>query len=272
MSNFIAKSKDMFAIDPGTYAHFSDIYKHINRLSRAKQYMNCDLHNIEEVLSILEMESFIGGEQSQQLEKPFQRFIADVINYYTPKIEPYVGFHGGHFPNNWHSFVFGNDHIQRYYGTFIASLLNLRMSASTSPPIQLCIRPGVTAAARYGVISLNYDSVIENYLGFTHREFEYEDENYGHVRRNPQPGVDCFENRASMSLATVHGSVITQASSIIAPTWNKGNIPDASIWKLAENLISQANYIRFLGYSLPQSDSYALAPIWWTLGVDKCVS
>lgn len=144
MSNFIAKSKDMYAMDSTSYAHFSDIYKDINRLSRAKLYMNCDLHNIEEVLSILEMESFIHGAKSEEPVKPFQRFIEGVVKYYTPGIDPYIGFRQGQFPSNWHSYVFGNSHIQRCYGVFIASLLNLRMYAATQPPVNLLVTAGTT--------------------------------------------------------------------------------------------------------------------------------
>lgn len=57
-------------------------------------------------------------------------------------------------------------------------------------------------------------------------------------------------------LAKLHGSINT--GTIIPPTWNKG-LNHAEIilaWKLAYKLLMQANHIRIIGYSLPETDSY----------------
>ncbi|HUJ11279.1 MAG TPA: hypothetical protein VL171_14775 [Verrucomicrobiae bacterium] len=121
MNDFMSKSKDMFVLDPKKYAYFEDVYKQVDRLSRSKLYMRCNLHNIEDILSILEMESYIAGDK---LAKEFSNFIADVVRHHTPEIKPYPG----RLPGNWYTFLFGYDTNQFRYGAFISSLASLRFS------------------------------------------------------------------------------------------------------------------------------------------------
>jgi hypothetical protein len=57
------------------------------------------------------------------------------------------------------------------------------------------------------------------------------------------------------SLAKLHGSV--DDMSIIPPTWNKSIHKKIDLeWRLAYKLLSSANHIRILGYSLPDNDAY----------------
>lgn len=56
-------------------------------------------------------------------------------------------------------------------------------------------------------------------------------------------------------LAKLHGSI--DAGVLIPPTWNKGLHPEIiPAWKLAYQVLSRANNLRFIGYSLPDADSY----------------
>jgi hypothetical protein len=56
-------------------------------------------------------------------------------------------------------------------------------------------------------------------------------------------------------LAKLHGSI--DSDNIIAPTWNK-RVARGIIetWRAAQNLLSSANEIRIVGYSLPVADAY----------------
>lgn len=83
MSDFLMRSKDMYALDPDRYEHFQDVFKTIERLSISKNYYETDLFNIEEILSILEMRELLGEEEVRSL---FIKYIIDVIEHYTPSI------------------------------------------------------------------------------------------------------------------------------------------------------------------------------------------
>jgi hypothetical protein len=75
----------------------------------------------------------------------------------------------------------------------------------------------------------------------------------GGRRRTPPFERDVWEPRAP--LLKLHGSVEDQQ--IVLPTWNKGireSILDT--WRVAYRALSEANYWRFIGFSLPESDSY----------------
>jgi hypothetical protein len=57
------------------------------------------------------------------------------------------------------------------------------------------------------------------------------------------------------SLAKLHGSV--DDCDIVPPTWSKGDTPEyAKPWNLALEVLSEAQEIRIIGYSLPEGDSY----------------
>jgi hypothetical protein len=56
-------------------------------------------------------------------------------------------------------------------------------------------------------------------------------------------------------LAKLHGSIDTKV--IVPPTWNKGLHREIKpAWKLAYKLLTEANQIRIVGYSLPVADAY----------------
>ena len=82
MSNFLVKSKDQFFANPDDYAHFQSVFDAVNKLSVSKNYYEADLFNIEEILSIMEMQSFLG---SKSIKKQFIKYIIDVIKHHTPQ-------------------------------------------------------------------------------------------------------------------------------------------------------------------------------------------
>jgi hypothetical protein len=101
----------------------------------------------------------------------------------------------------------------------------------------------------YSVITLNYDRVLESVEDYMRTA--YVDFGSGGFHR------PCASEapEGHTLLAKLHGDL--SPDEIVPPTWAKGKHehikPD---WEAAHSALSRANYIRILGYSLPQTDSY----------------
>jgi hypothetical protein len=259
MSNFLMKSKDMYFSDPNRYSKFQVVFKMIDEMSRAKNYYDANLFNIEEILSIFEMRELLGEEEAA---RSFIEYIIDVIEHYTPSIRSYEAEIGqGLLPGNWHGWLFGSSNLkpQREYGYFVASLLRLRFQRRMIPISSGGEVQEVTYEhlpdddVAYSVITLNYDRVLESYA-------EYIGERYV---VQPQVSAASFKRelpseKADLGggyLAKLHGSV--DVGEIVPPTWNKvlgGGL--LASWQLAFKLLAEANHIRIIGYSLPTADAY----------------
>ncbi|KAB2968019.1 MAG: hypothetical protein F9K18_03465 [Thermoanaerobaculia bacterium] len=242
-SNFLEKSKDLYFSDPSKYDHFKLVLETIAEMSVVKNYYATDLHNIEEILSILEMRQSLGGRK--RLRKAFLRYIADVVNHYTPVFQAKkTGW-----PANWHGGVFSaTGRPSQFFGYFVASLLGAQLEASQNiTPIQL--GRAAKSEATYSVITLNYDLVLEQYA-------LYLKESFGSPNLAGFVAPGATQHPAGATLLTkLHGSA--DSSVIVPPTWNKsvarGLLP---AWNSAFVQLSQATQIRFVGYSLPNADSY----------------
>ena len=81
MRDFLLKSKDIFVAEPKRYASFQKVFALINKMGSIQSYYEADLFNIEEILSILEMDEQVAGRRRS---KRFAKYIADVIRYHTP--------------------------------------------------------------------------------------------------------------------------------------------------------------------------------------------
>jgi hypothetical protein len=242
MSNFLEKSKDLYFSNPQRYRYFDDVLQEIAKMSVVKNYYSTDLFNIEEILSVLAMQQSLRG---QRLKKTFLSYIADVITYYTPTFDT----KRANWPGNWEDQIFSSiEGPGRYFASFVANLLQLRVSMRVrgSTPVATSFQsPG----AKYAVITLNYDLVLENFAQYIAEAF-------------PGKGLLSFnsvaepENLSSVvPLAKLHGS--TDSGIMVAPTWNKAlarNLLPA--WKTAFRLLAEANHIRVIGYSLPTADAY----------------
>lgn len=256
MSNFIFKAKDMYFNHLEDYSYFKDVFDTINNTSVIKNYFKADLFNIEEILSVLEMNDFIRGTNNGDL---FKNFIADVIKYYTPEIKPYPDVVG-----NWNDFVFGTSDLWTKYGAFVASLLNLGFFQHRSKdynPFNTGDYDEIVCSVLdnnvcYSVVSFNYDMLMEipiNYIKNNPVPFQkkkYKAENNIEFKNSLEDNaVEDFY------IAKLHGSI--DKMNIVPPTWNKYSNNDLlKTWKLAHKLITEANHIRILGYSLPITDSY----------------
>jgi hypothetical protein len=245
MNDFLFKAKDLYFHHPDRYAHFEKVLKEVNKLSVVKNYYDSDQFNIEEILSILEM---LPNARGSNLRKAFASLIEDVITYFTPPIAPY----NGNLPLNWKGFVFGQDSRWKTYGYFSAALLGLttsqreiRNQEGMRRKLDIGSRESQT---KYGVVTFNYDRVLEGPSEYLSSQHEAQN-NLG-FRDPQQTDLD------RPVIARLHGSV--GQSNIVPPTWNKTVFKKIRPnWDAAFSLLSEANHIRFIGYSLPPSDAYA---------------
>lgn len=248
MSNFLEKSKDLYFSDPIKYKNFENVFKTIREMSIAKNYFSTDLFNIEEILSIIEMKE---GLNRKIRKRFFVDYIIQVINNFTPKIMPYPN----QLPGNWNDFIFGRDRKSNYYGHFVGNLLNIEIHSKIIQDYRqskrtFSISIDHSSNFAYSIISLNYDLLIENSFNFLLQNFSND------LNLNIKDGYNIEDNKKSFYLAKLHGCV--SSGNIIPPTWNKilYNKEILKAWKLAFQLIKDANHIRILGYSLPITDAY----------------
>jgi len=237
MSNFVAKSKDLYFSSPEKYPVFKKVFDQIKELSYAKNYYSTDLLNIEEILSIQEMADFLEG---RRLSNDFISYIVDTISTYTPDLLPRER------AANWYSHVFGGSRDTEALGLFVASLLGITFESGEGTRIV----DDTVNNTKYSVISLNYDMVFENYADFLSSTFESSQAN------NLSFETDSYDPEwRNCHLAKLHGSV--HKGDIVPPTWAKGTHPSiVNTWKNAYQILKNSNHIRFVGYSLPVADSY----------------
>ena len=254
MSDFIDKSKELRRVNPEKYGYFADVLSQIADIAIVLNYFEADLHNIEEILSILEMSGELKPqpEEGESPSKSFREYIANVISAYTPEITTSSKLHK---VTNWDSYIFGESDVKwNYYGRFVASLHNLIIGAYLErAESHFRCKRAHNAETRYDVISLNYDCVLEKICEFLNAQYQME-----YPLRFQRTESDKSATELGLPwLAKLHGSV-DSLDDIIPPTWNKALIPESiqEQWKTAYHLLSQADHIRVLGYSLPTSDAY----------------
>ncbi|HEV2973200.1 MAG TPA: hypothetical protein VGY55_24755 [Pirellulales bacterium] len=238
MSNFLVKSKDQYFGNRSAFAYFLPVFDTIGELSRIKNYFTTDLFNIEDILSVLEMQYHLGHRTG---ERSFAKYIEDVISHHTPKIAPSDGV--------WRRKLFGTD-PGAVYGVFVATLLGhscwLQEPSATSHYRNMPEEQRAVRQTEYSVVSLNYDLVLESYADFIRWDRRFV--------RSLEDNQGAQINGAY--LAKLHGSIDTH--DIVPPTWNKtlGGNELSKAWKLAFKLLAEANHIRVIGYSLPTNDAY----------------
>jgi hypothetical protein len=222
----------------------------MNELAKIKHYFASDQFDIEEVLSILEMEQQVDGHT---LGADFRRFLCEVISACTPpppgEEREAAAQRGILVDKRW-----------RGYGSFVVGLCRAAVGlAPTGPDPNRKVHsqlPFEGTNVRYDVISLNYDLVLERTVDALGRSYS---------SRNSDPPLRFLRTKESLlsvldgadrpALAKLHGCVSDQA--IVPPTWRKQVTEDIQAqWKAAGHLLAEANEIRILGYSLPAADSY----------------
>ena len=75
MSNFLEKSKDMYALKNSGQGNsipdidfFESVYREIDKLRRCKDFYASDMTNVEEILSLFEMGKMLGSKSKQKID------------------------------------------------------------------------------------------------------------------------------------------------------------------------------------------------------------
>lgn len=267
MSNFIEMSRNLYASDKKRYEHFGRVFDNIRKkLAYITLFYKSNLDNIEEVLSILEMER-LAGKVSEEETNEYIRYIVDVIQYFTP---PIVGLNhfertdeGTYKPIGTQARYehelrsdFIQDMISASYSGFVCNLFNgsiktkgldLAKKKTQYDEFEIRCEINENPSFRYSVITLNYDLVLENHADYLSQNTVGEKLKFIRPEEKSKQG--------SPILVKLHGSADT--TTVIPPTWNKTITPHIEReWETAYQLLSSANYIRIIGYSLPDSDAY----------------
>ena len=251
ISNFREKSQDVYLSDKFKYGYFEDVFKAIQDLAAVKNVYRSDLHNMEEVLSLLAMSDFL---QERALPQKFMQYIHDVITFYTPPIPETFP------PGNWHEWLFAskdepNNLQYQPYGYFIGALLNLQFSKVGTKYTGYEIEAATDMHPRttYAVITLNYDTIPESVAAYCRAQFHSQAPLPGFSTQAAEHGSR-FQPGGPVPLAKLHGSI--DSGTIVPPTWSKESSSEISAaWDLAHQLLQEATELRILGFSLPEGDS-----------------
>ncbi|PJZ59678.1 SIR2 family protein [Leptospira adleri] len=244
MQNFVTRSKDLYASNTSKYKTFENVYYLMDQLDSIRRYLNIDLQNIESVLSVLEMEQWLGDNDSEIVL--YKEYIKTVIKESTHEI--YV-------PNSRkeQSLITGrvtlaesaNAVLGKNYTYLIAFIccifaIDIRFNFSQHSIIEsVSFQYKDSQLSKNSIVTFNYDLTIE-------KIFDYMMSNGLDIKKS--------EFLLENNVVKIHGSIDTD---IILPSWSKGKDEDfREIWIKASQEIRDANHIIFLGFSMPQSDSY----------------
>jgi hypothetical protein len=239
-SGFLRCARRQLASAPEKFGHFREITRAIDAVSRSKNFVNLDLHDIEEVLSLLEADAIGRGDVRGD---GVQRFVRDVIVAHTPTM------------SHWNSefdpqqqtpvVLFGNGIDWPRYVAFLANLIRCRFVATNSKEDRvikntrnISVHP-LDGSVEYRIVSLNYDLVIESCRQFLADAFA---------------DAGWLVTTERLQVAKLHGSV---SGELLPPTWRKAQSPAIlEAWQNAYRWLMQSSEIRILGYSMPKTDLY----------------
>lgn len=263
MNNFYFKSKDLYPKlkSEVQIKAFENVFDYYERFSKVKNYINVDFFNIEELLSIIEMDSYLNNKRA--ILRDYLIYIKTVINrcsevFKQKESREYLAI----------NYNFKN-HKPGNYMKFLLKVMKLTEKDVT-------IR-GKADRKKDGILSLNYDLILEYCLSIINKTLSLKTAghrftfNYG-LEKDYVGDYDLDivldENRDnifSIPYAKIHGSVNflkrigtkIETPLLIPPTWNKtGNANIKSVWGLAYKLISRSEKLVFIGYSIPETDIY----------------
>jgi len=254
MSDFYFKSKDIYfkLQNESDKRSFERVFNYFDDYSKVKNIMNADFLNIEELLSIIEMDSYINNKKG--IYKDYINYLEKVIDLSSPiKL------------NKDGVYLIDNDKNIEIYTQFIMKAFDITFPLDTNRAIQYYDR---IPTNDNGIISLNYDLILEKAIkrlndynrkqfGNDYWSFDFE---YGIDEKFIKRSYTATPRYPKLKLAKIHGSVNFKWNNIpliIPPTWNKTSEKKMkSVWKLSFDLLSSANKIVFIGYSLAETDLY----------------
>ncbi|MGJ4748403.1 hypothetical protein ACQV5M_18720 [Leptospira sp. SA-E8] len=246
MSNFVQKSKDLYQEDNVKYADFSKIFALIDDLSKIKLHIELDLRNIEDIFSLLEMKHFIEGNSDSL--KLYKKYIEDTITSLTPTSILKENIENiGNWQEFWITYKDKNDFSSVNIASFIKYLCGIDLGKNFVSGRGNVVSSSVRTNRnyKYSLVTLNYDLFPELCIDFINENYPNSNGNKYYISS---------EKDSQLQYIKLHGSV---GGNINLPSWNKvGNAPESQSWKAAFELLKDANEIRILGYSLPDTDAY----------------
>ncbi len=245
IGNFLEKAKDLEQAEPGKH-NLRKIIEAVGEMHATRTHCKANFEDIEEVLSVLEMQAITGRQASSISPEDFTAFIRTVIGAYTPEIELPEGLaetgRWGADQVTPDDCLVARGSVYRHHVPFVVGLLGFRIVSPGKGEQWLYYEPQRERERRYNVVTLNYDLVIERCL-----------QHLGRFLRD-RSGVRSAEEE--LEIIHLHGS-IAHGPSIVPPTSLKALHPGLrKMWRRALTLLAEANHIRILGYSLPDNDSY----------------
>lgn len=229
MSNFIDKARDLYFSDTTKYKELKPTLELIQKYSNVLTSMNVNLFNIEDLLSILSMGFHTDVEQDRIKLDQMESFIKTVIEKYTSD-------------QALHGIVKFSRHISN------AKLSQRQQSVATSgQQLPYYIYDGkYQKDINYGVISLNYDRLIEIGLNYWFSKY---DEMIKRIDTKKEFDPNCFQiiksiDDIGLPIAKLHGTV---DGDIVPPTWEKTAKNEIrNEWILARQLLENATHLIFL--------------------------
>jgi len=254
MSDFLFKSKDIYfkLQSENDKKSFERVFSYFDEYSKVKNIMNADFLNIEELLSIIEMDSYLTNKKG--IYKDYINYLEKVIDLSSPSII-----------NNDGVYLIDETKNTEVYTQFLMKAFGIINYTDTNKAIRYYDRDQQNDN---GIISLNYDLLLEkslkrlndyniNEFGPAYLSFDFD---YGMDDKFIKRFLTATPRYQKMELAKIHGSInfrVNDSPLIIPPTWNKTSDKRMkSVWKHAFNLLSSANKIIFIGYSLAETDLY----------------
>lgn len=233
VANFLEVAKDLYRKDRERFGRFRPVFDRMRGLGHVKNFMHFDLDDVEEVLSLLQMESVLTSGTGA---RDFARLMGEVVRATTPPapVFPLASKADGDVIT-----AFESTRPWRTYLWFAASLLGVGLVYPTrdSEIRRTVVRSA--RAARYTLITMNYDLVLET--AFDVLEGIASDKAEGSAPERPP-------------ILKLHGCVAK--GNIIAPTANKSlGSAVKSDWKAAFTALREATHLRVIGYSLPTTDA-----------------
>lgn len=276
-SNFISKAKDLYYFDNDKYSTINETLRFIRHYSLTKNYMNIDLHNVEELLSLPYMEQTLVNNDKESMITNIERFVKVVIDTYSESamdnINKYIGMKRDkdieHFGDLLRFVYFISDCVFRIegYGSFYPSIKKLGIVEKSLP--DKSGPPYTKIIPQYDIISTNYDNILKkstevlksifnsHIKSILLKKHDLENPNNDQMTMIYKGAIENMVDKwakETIRIKKLHGSV---DGNIIPPVWIKSISEKFHLaWKKTDELLRTADYIVFLGYSFPESDSY----------------
>lgn len=252
MNDFYFHSKDLFSklVNDSDKKSFQKVFDYFEEFSKVKHIMGADFYNIEDLLSIIEMDSFVNGRKG--IYKDYLTYLKKVIELSTPTEETQEG-----------NYQIDKSTDTEIYSDFVKLVYGIKTFHQSSDDYYERVKNNDN-----GIISLNYDLLLEKALNSLNKynirrlgpsyisfDFSYglEDKFISYLHTD-KPRFN------KLKLAKIHGSINFTRNNlpiIVPPTWNKTSNKELhGVWKFANDLLSESNQIVFIGYSLPLTDLY----------------